>query len=682
MAAVGATPQQGSWWPDFADWLGRALRRANGGTHRARRRRATPARRSPRHLRLRELRRRHEHQSYEDIGRSLGTDYFHIADQLTESELDYWRRTRDFVDDEVLPVINDYWERAEIPWPLVKRMGELGIVGDGIEGYGCPPMSPLAAGLINMELNRGDGSLGTFLGVQAGLAMRSIAMLGSEEQKQRWLPGMARLEKLGAFALTEPTHGSDSVALETSARRDGDTWVINGQKKWIGNGTIADVVVVWARDVADGKVKGFLVEKGTPGYDASRIDGKGSLRAVWQAEIDLTDVRVPEANRLPGATASRTPARCWPAPATPWPGPRSATPPPPTRSPRPTPGSASSSASRWSASRSSRTGWSGCSPRSAPCSCTACDWAGCIEQGTLTDTIAALAKMNNTRKAREVIAEARDLLGGNGILLDYHVMRHMADMEAHPHLRGHRDHSDADRRTGYHRCRRLRLSRDRDRRRSVPRRRRGAAAVVGPRDRAAAADDHRHRRQPGAGGAVRAGARPRRHADHQLRRTRGRGVQRVPAGRGGCPGMARTMERMLRRLGLRPGRRPRACPSAGSSPSSSPIRRPDRVAGWCWRPPVPASSVWAAFPGSPRALLALATRRRYQSPDYYRRIAGRPVRRGGPHATRTRCCTARSPGSPKRPPWAAISASCTRSASGPAVPWLRRLRQPTLVLDR
>jgi glutaryl-CoA dehydrogenase len=152
-----------------------------------------------------------------------------------------------------------------------------------------------------MELNRGEGSLGTFLGVQAGLAMRSIAMLGSEAQKRRWLPAMARLDKLGAFALTEPAHGSDSVALETSARREGDAWVLNGQKKWIGNGTIADVIVLWARDVADDKVKGFLVEKGAPGYDARRIDGKGSLRAVWQAEIELTDVRVPEANRLPGA---------------------------------------------------------------------------------------------------------------------------------------------------------------------------------------------------------------------------------------------------------------------------------------------------------------------------------------------------------------------------------------------
>ena len=152
-----------------------------------------------------------------EIGRSLGTDYFGLRDELTDAERDYLKRTRTFVDTEVLPVINGYWERAEFPWELIKKMGALGIVGDGIEGYGCPPMSPVAAGLIHMELNRGDGSLGTIQAVQAGLAMRSIWMLGSEEQKQRWLPGMARLDLLGAFALTEPAHGSDAVALETTA---------------------------------------------------------------------------------------------------------------------------------------------------------------------------------------------------------------------------------------------------------------------------------------------------------------------------------------------------------------------------------------------------------------------------------------------------------------------------------
>ena len=374
---------------------------------------------------------------YSGIGRSLGTDYFLIADQLTREELGYLRRTRDFVDNEVLPVINGYWERAEFPRPLIDKLAKLDIVGDGIEGYGCPPMSPIATGLVHMELNRGDGSLGTFVGVQAGLAMQSIAMLGSEEQKQRWLPGMARLEKLGAFALTEPAHGSDSVALETSARRvkgaweaGGDSWVIDGAKKWIGNGTLADVVVVWARDAEDHQVKGFLVEKGTPGYDARRIDGKGSLRAVWQAEITLSGVRVPEENRLPGARSFRDTGRVL---------------------------AGTRNAVAWGALGHATAAYEAavayCRQRqqfgkplvsfqivqdklvkmlAEVCSMQLyCLRLGrLIEEGKLTDTIAAIAKMNNTRKARQVISEARDLLGGNGILLDFHVMRHMADIEA------------------------------------------------------------------------------------------------------------------------------------------------------------------------------------------------------------------------------------------------------------
>ena len=367
---------------------------------------------------------------YENIGRSLGTDYFRIADQLTAEDLNYWRRTRDFVDDEVLPVINDYWERAEIPWPLIKRLGELGLVGEGIKGHGCPEMSPLATGLVAMELNRGDGSLGTFVGVQAGLAMQSIDMLGSEEQKQRWLPGMARMEKLGAFALTEPLHGSDSVALETSARRDGDDWVINGQKKWIGNGTLADVVVLWARDVADGKVKGFLVEKGSPGYAAKRIDGKGSLRAIWQAEITMTDLRVPESNRLPGARSFKDAGAVLAGTRNQvaWAALGHAT-------------AAYDIAAAYTQQRvqfgKPLVSFQIVQDRLVKMLAEVCSMQMyCLqlgrlqEQGTLTDTIAAIAKMNNTRKARMVIAESRDLLGGNGILLEYHVMRHMTDIEA------------------------------------------------------------------------------------------------------------------------------------------------------------------------------------------------------------------------------------------------------------
>ena len=249
------------------------------------------------------------------------------------------------------------------------------------------------------------------------------------------------------------------MALETSARRDGDEWVINGAKKWIGNGTIADVVVVWARDVADGQVKGFLVEKGTPGYEATRIDGKGSLRAVWQAEISLTDLRVPRGEPAARRTqSSRTPAGCSPAPATRWPGPRSATPPRPTRSPWPTAVSVSSSASRWSSFQIVQEKLVRMLAEVCSMQLYCLRLGRLIEEGRLTDTIAAIAKMNNTRKARQVIAEARDLLGGNGILLDFHVHAAHGRHRGDPHLRGHGDHADPHRRQGHHRCRRLHLT--------------------------------------------------------------------------------------------------------------------------------------------------------------------------------------------------------------------------------
>jgi glutaryl-CoA dehydrogenase len=363
------------------------------------------------------------------LGEALATDYFFIRDQLTDEQWARLIETRRFVDQEVLPVIGGYWERAELPWPLIGRLAELGIVGEDIEGYECPGMSPIACGLVHMELNRGDGSLGTFLGVQAGLAMKAIAMLGSEEQKERWLAPMSRLEKIGAFALTEPDHGSDAVALETSARRVGGDYVIDGAKRWIGNGTIADVVVVWARG-EDGQVGGFLVEKGAPGYDAAVIEGKGSARAIWQADIELRSVRVPAGNRLPGARSFKDTARVL---------------------------AATRSSCAWAAlghavaaydaalvyaQRRMQFGRPLCSFQIVQerlvkmlAEVTAmqlyCMQIGRLaEQGRLTDTIAGLAKLNNTRKARQVIAEARDLLGGNGLLLDYHVIRHMADIEA------------------------------------------------------------------------------------------------------------------------------------------------------------------------------------------------------------------------------------------------------------
>ena len=366
---------------------------------------------------------------YQHLGAALATDYFFVREQFSDEQWDHFLRTRRFVDDEVLPVINEYWERAELPWPLMRRLVDLDLYGEDIQGHGCPGMSPLARGLVNMELHRGDGSLGTFLGVQSGLAMKSIDLLGSEEQKERWLPAMARLEEVGAFALTEPDHGSDSVALETRARRDGDTWVLDGAKRWIGNGSIADVVVVFARSDQDGQVKAFLVEKETPGFEAVTLGGKGAARAIWQAAITLDGVRVPEASRLPGAETFKDAGRVLVT----------------TRS-----------VCAWGALGHAVAAYDAALTYSKQRTQFGKPLAGfqivqerlvrmlaavtsmqlyCMQlarleaEGRLSDTIAGLAKFHNTRTAREVIALARDMLGGNGVLLENHVIRHMGDIE-------------------------------------------------------------------------------------------------------------------------------------------------------------------------------------------------------------------------------------------------------------
>ena len=179
-----------------------------------------------------------------DVTRSLGTDYYLLDELFTDEERMIRDRVRAFADAEVIPIINEYWEKAEFPFELVPKVADLNIAGGTIEEYGCPGMSQVAAGLVAIEMARGDGSLNTFFGVHSGLAMGTVAICGSEEQKRRWLPGMARMEKIGAWGLTEPDHGSDSVMLETTARRDGDSWVINGEKRWIGNATFADLVII------------------------------------------------------------------------------------------------------------------------------------------------------------------------------------------------------------------------------------------------------------------------------------------------------------------------------------------------------------------------------------------------------------------------------------------------------
>src|SRR5215218_8495929 len=214
------------------------------------------------------------------------SDFYDLEALLPDSDRALIRRVRAFMDEQVEPIINEYWTRARFPRQLIPGMAELGIAGAQYSGFGCPGLSALTDGMIAMELSRGDPSVATFMGVHGGLAMGSVYLCGSEEQKQRWLPEMARMELLGAFGLTEPEHGSDVArGLQTTARRDGDEWVLTGEKKWIGNGSFADLVIIWARDEETDQVLGFVVEKGTPGYSAVDLKDKIALRVVQNAHI-------------------------------------------------------------------------------------------------------------------------------------------------------------------------------------------------------------------------------------------------------------------------------------------------------------------------------------------------------------------------------------------------------------
>jgi len=360
---------------------------------------------------------------------SQGVDFYLMDELLTEEERSIRDKVHAFCDKEVIPIINDYWERAEFPFELIPKIAALNLAGGSIKGHGCPGMSVVASGLIMLELARGDASVCTFFGVHSGLAMSSIAMLGSEEQKQRWLPAMARLEKIGAFGLTEPNHGSDAVALETRAHRVGNEYVINGTKRWIGNASFADVTIIWARD-DDGNVGGFLIEKGTPGFEPRVMTGKVAKRAVWQTDITLTDVHVPVENRLALSRSFKDTASVLTA----------------TRS-----GVAWEAVGHAMAAYEIAVAYTKeriqfgkplasfqiiqnklanmlANVTSMQLLCLRL--AQLQAEGKMTAPMASLAKMNNARLAREVVADSREMLGGNGILLEYHIARHHADIEA------------------------------------------------------------------------------------------------------------------------------------------------------------------------------------------------------------------------------------------------------------
>ena len=360
---------------------------------------------------------------------SLGTDYFFLDDLLTEEERDVRDRVHSFCDKDVIPIINDYWEREEFPFELLPKIAALNIAGTTIEGYGCPKMSATAAGLVSRELARGDGGLTTFFAVHSGVAMTSIATLGSEEQKERWLPPMARMEKIGAFGLTEPQHGSDAGLLETTARREGNEYVIDGEKRWIGSASFADVTVIWAREEND-KLAAFLVEKGTPGLKATVITGKASQRTVSNTDLKLDGVRVPAENRLANsrgfgdAVQVLTPTRhnvAWEAVGH---------------------AVAAYEVALTYAKERVQFGKPIASFQliqgklakmlaDITAMQTLCFRLSQLRaEGRMTIAMASLAKMHNAKRAYQVVADARDILGGNGVLLEYHVARHLADMQA------------------------------------------------------------------------------------------------------------------------------------------------------------------------------------------------------------------------------------------------------------
>ena len=242
----------------------------------------------------------------------LGLDLFRLDDLLTDEQKLVRRSVRKLVDDEFMPVVQQHFRAGTFPTDLAPKLGELGLLGMNLHGYGCPGTDNVTYGLAMQELERGDSGLRSFCSVQGALAMYPIWAFGSEEQKERFLPEMAAGRKIGCFGLTEPDHGSDPGGMKTRARKDGDHWILNGTKLWITNGTTADVAVVWAKTDDGGaeSIRGYLVEKGMPGFEAREIHGKVSLRASLTAELSFHDVRIPAANVLPKVEGLRGPLMC------------------------------------------------------------------------------------------------------------------------------------------------------------------------------------------------------------------------------------------------------------------------------------------------------------------------------------------------------------------------------------
>ena len=360
------------------------------------------------------------------------SDFYELVETLPAEELAVVKQVRTFMETKVAPIITKYWIEDSFPFELVPALKALNLGGVGLQGYGCRGGSGLLAGLVAMEMARVDTSIATFFGVHCGLAMSSIYFGGSEEQKKKWLPPMARLETIGCFGLTEPLVGSGaSGGLTTTAKREGDTWIINGQKRWIGNSPWCDISIIWARDLADNQVRGFIVEnKTTPGFKVEKMQNKIALKVVQNGQITLENCRVPEENRLQEDNSFRDTARVL---------------------------------------RGTRyfVGWeaTGCAMGAyenalkyaqerlqfgkpigsfqlvqdllakmlgniTASQCLVVRMAQLEAEGKMTDAHAALSKAFCTAKCRETVAWAREVCGGNGIIADYNVGRFFADAEA------------------------------------------------------------------------------------------------------------------------------------------------------------------------------------------------------------------------------------------------------------
>lgn len=362
---------------------------------------------------------------------ALPGDFYGFQDELSDREQRSIAEVRRFLEAEVRPIADDYWARAEFPHHLVPQIARLGLFGAAWEETRLFENSALYRGWCWMELARVDPSLTTFIGVQGGLAMGAIGVGGSAQQRERWLPAMAAGEILGAFGLTEPLSGSDSArGLRTTARRDGDSWIITGAKRWIGNATLADLVVVMAKDEADDQVKAFVVPTDAPGFLATKIENKQSLRIVQNADITLDAVRVPEDSRLPGIRSFKDVAVvlkltraevAWQALGTAM--------------------GAYEAAVRYCVERE-QFGKPIASRQLVQDLLARClgnitaSLAMCVrvsrlhDLGKQRDEHSALAKSYVTSRMRETVAWSRELLGGNGIVLEYGVARFFADAEA------------------------------------------------------------------------------------------------------------------------------------------------------------------------------------------------------------------------------------------------------------